>query len=311
MRRAPSRISIYSLRERDILPLGDLDIPLIFLTRNSLRFIPSFLEHYRALGVTRFLCVDDQSSDGTRERLLKEDDVEVFGSDVRYREAKGGGLWREALVRMFGTQRWYLNVDCDEYFVYDQYETRKLPELIRKLEAEGIYHCPAPMIDFYPENTIQSADFGGSGSNMPWHTANMFDASGYRLFRTTSGMLMSGGPRDRIMDRPDVHDELMKYPLVYVDYEIGLSVSIHKPWPFTRNFSPIIGSLLHFKFFNETEDLVVEAINDNQYFKGSRSYIRMLGAIQEGKLNYLVSDISVPYQGSKQMAELGFFKSLF
>ena len=311
VRKRHDPVKIYPLRTGDIRPLGPEDIPLIFLTHNSIQFLPSFLAHYRNLGVTRFLCVDDQSTDGTREKLLKEKDVDVFGSDVRYRQANGGNLWREALVRIFGTKRWYMNVDCDEYLVYDGCETRKLPELIAALEAKGVLHCPAPMIDCYPSNSIKSAVFDGSTDIMPWQIANSFDRQGYRLFRTSSTMTMMGGPRDRLLDDPEHYDELMKYPLLFVEHEIAFTISIHKPWPFDRNFSPIYGSLLHFKFFSETEEFVKKAIAGGQYFKGSRAYKTMLEAITAGKLDNLNSNVSVQYQGSKQLLDLGFFKSAF
>ncbi|WP_281032617.1 glycosyltransferase family 2 protein [Phyllobacterium salinisoli] len=311
VKRNPGEICISPLKSPDIRPLGPEDIPLIFLTRNSLRFLRSFLLHYRTLGVTRFLCIDDRSTDGTREFLLEESDVDLFGSDIRYREANGGRSWREAIVQLYGTNRWYLNVDCDEYFIYHQYETKRLPQFIAGLEAAGITHCPAPMIDCYPGDAITSAVFDGSSDVMPWEIANMFDVEGYRLLRTGSGMIMSGGPRARVLNNPDIHDELMKYPLVYVEGEITFGVSIHKPWPFTRNFSPIMGSLLHFKFFDQTEKLVREAIADNQYYRGSRSYKNMLEAIKKGQLDYLRSEISNEFRNSQQLAELGFFKTVF
>ncbi len=307
----PNPMNLVPIGSERIKPLDASDLPLIFLTRNSFRFIPSFLAHYRALGITRFLCVDDQSTDGTRERLSQEGDVDLFGSDVRFRQARGGKLWREALVRIYGRNRWYMNVDCDEYFIYDKCETKHLSEFIARLEALGVRHCPAPMIDCYPEDSIQSAVFDGSDDVMPWTIASMLDGKGYRLSRTSSGMEMTGGPRDRIAKRPGVHEELMKYPLVFVEHETTFSSSIHKPWPFTRNFSPILGSLLHFKFFNDTEALVKQAIDDGQYFKGSRSYKNMLKAIEEGRLDNLRTDVSVKFKDSKQMSELGFFKSPF
>jgi glycosyltransferase involved in cell wall biosynthesis len=304
-------VQILSLRKGDIRPLGPKDIPLIFLTHNSIQFLPSFLAHYRKLGIARFLCVDDQSTDGTREKLLDEDDVDLFGSNIRYRQANGGNLWREALVRIYGTKRWYMNVDCDEYFIYNECETRKLPELIAGLQANGVLHCPAPMIDCYPSASLKSAVFDGSSDVMPWEIANTFDRQGYRLFRTNSAMSMMGGPRDRLLDDPENYDELMKYPLLYVEHDIAFTISIHKPWPFHRNFSPIYGSLLHFKFFSETEDFVKKAIEGGQYFKGSRAYKTMLEAITAGRLDNLTSDVSANFEHSKQLSGLGFFKSVF
>lgn len=77
-RRTDEPVVVKPLRAGGIRPLKDNDFPLIFLCHDGRRFLPSFLAHYRKLGVTRFLCVDDQSSDGSRDFLLAEDDVDVL-----------------------------------------------------------------------------------------------------------------------------------------------------------------------------------------------------------------------------------------
>src|SRR5690606_32591497 len=117
-RDSASSVKIRPLKGNEVRQLSADDIPLVFLTRNDRRFLNSFLAHYRRLGVTRFICVDDASDDGTREALLAEPDVDVFASNVRYKEARRGRLWREILFSIYGANRWYLNVDSDEYFIY-------------------------------------------------------------------------------------------------------------------------------------------------------------------------------------------------
>ena len=55
-------------------------------------------------------------------------------STVRYGEARRGKLWREALFARYGKNRWYLNIDADEYLVYDRCFEKPLPDLIAQLE---------------------------------------------------------------------------------------------------------------------------------------------------------------------------------
>ncbi len=50
-------------------PLAAGDLALVCTVRNSASYLPAFLAHYRRLGVTRFVFVDDRSDDGTAELL--------------------------------------------------------------------------------------------------------------------------------------------------------------------------------------------------------------------------------------------------
>ncbi len=54
---------------REIEPLTSADVPLVFVTHNDAVLLSAFIQHYRQLGVTRFICVDDVSTDGTRGSL--------------------------------------------------------------------------------------------------------------------------------------------------------------------------------------------------------------------------------------------------
>ena len=105
VRRNPHPAELIPLRGT-YRPLMKDDLPIIFLTRNSLRFVPSFLEHYRRMGVTRFLCVDDRSTDGTRERLLSEHDVEnlLIGPKV------SRGQWGNAMAKLVGQFVWHASL---------------------------------------------------------------------------------------------------------------------------------------------------------------------------------------------------------
>jgi hypothetical protein len=39
-----------------VRPLAAEDVPLVYVIRNEIKLAPAFLDHYRRLGVTRFIC---------------------------------------------------------------------------------------------------------------------------------------------------------------------------------------------------------------------------------------------------------------
>ncbi len=289
-------------------PLKATDLPLVFLAHNDLKLAYALLTHYRRLGVTRFICVDDCSTDGCREFLAGEADVDVWTSPVRYREARRGKLWREALFARYGKNRWYLNVDADEFLVYEDCFARPLPELIKKLERLGERRLAAPMLDFYPNGELSGAVYDGKDGRMPWEMVRHFDTSGYQLTFTKRYMSLCGGPRTRKLN---AEVELMKYPLLYWDDRCSFGVSIHQPTPFEWNFSPISGVLLHFKFFADVQEKMAHAVADQQYFDGAREYRKILEALEkDGALDF-TNESSVAYQEVGQLIELGFFRRLW
>ena len=99
-------VRIWSAKNKGYVPLSEDDFPLIFVVHNGRRFLPSFLDHYRSIGVTRFVCVDDVSSDGTTDYLLKQKDVDVHFSNVRYGDAARSKTWRELLAEKYGKNKW-------------------------------------------------------------------------------------------------------------------------------------------------------------------------------------------------------------
>jgi len=61
------------------------------MARDEIFPISDFLNHYRAQGVERFIVLDDQSQDGTRELLLTEPDVMVAEGPLHYHRWRGTG----------------------------------------------------------------------------------------------------------------------------------------------------------------------------------------------------------------------------
>ncbi|NLS04532.1 glycosyltransferase family 2 protein [Rhizobium sp. P32RR-XVIII] len=288
-------------------PLAADDLAAVVVARNEVMMLPSFLAHYRGLGVSRFIFLDDRSEDDSLAFLSRQPDVDLWTSPVRFAEAGGGMQWREALFARYGFNRWYLNLDADEYLIYDQYHEKPLQELIKHLESRRCRRLSAPMIDMYPSCAVEQAQFHGD-SGMPWEVADLFDKDGYEFRMKRQNMLMVGGPRLR---KFGLNNQLMKSPLIFWDEACSLRQGIHKPLPYTRNFFPISAVLLHFKFFADFRAELADAISDGQHYDNSREYKAIATALHPKDTLDFQSEVSTRYEGPQQMIELGFMQPLW
>ncbi len=129
------------------------EITLYTVNRNNRAFIQPWLDHYRRLGVQRFVVVDDGSSPPL-ETLMDAQDVHVviprFGT---FRTSKV--FWMRVLMGAFqepGT--WVLTADIDEFLDLDHAGTQAAPNplagLLKLADARGWSHFPALMLDMMP-----------------------------------------------------------------------------------------------------------------------------------------------------------------
>ncbi|MES5098721.1 glycosyltransferase family 2 protein [Agrobacterium sp. BA1120] len=297
-KRRRQNVPMSALVRRNIRVQNGTD--LVFVTHNDLNLIPFFLKHYRSLGVSRFIAVDDASTDGTREFLLEQSDVDIWTSPVRYSEARRGRQWREQLFEIYGKKRWYINVDSDELLVFAHSETRTISDLIKALEAAGDKRLAAPMLDMYSGGGTR--DYGPD--DPPWLLSDHFDMNSYDVTVEKRGVSIKGGPRGRKFGEDN---ELMKYPVIYWDDSCYFGSSPHRPLPYGRNFPKTWGALLHFKFFVDYKEKIAEAVREKQHFGGSAHYVKLLDEIeQNGAIDLYDGDVSVKFSGSHQLIDLGF-----
>jgi len=288
-------------------PLRTDDFPLVFLTHNDRRLLPSFLAHYREMGVTRFICTDDGSTDGTREYLAAQPDVDLYVSNVRYKQADRGKIWREKLLARYGFDRWYLNVDSDEYFVYDNMKSQDIADYARQLDACRIRRVPAPMLDLYPIGGLGTAVFSGRDGERPWDIATHFDRDGYSGRILSNALSLNGGMRARVFG---ARGELMKYPLMRWDRYCSLGRTVHRPRPALYNFPPVMAALLHFKVFSDFKDRTRYAVEQAQHHKGAELYRAVLERIDTTKDLDLGYSGSIRYLGAEDLVEKGFMRPL-
>ncbi|WP_158598473.1 glycosyltransferase family 2 protein [Notoacmeibacter ruber] len=238
-----------------------------------MRFLPSFLKHYRSLGVDRFVFVDDGSEDGSVEFLSGQADVDLYTSKLRFAEARRGRLWREQLALSYGFDRWYINVDSDEYLIPPCNGKMDFKTYLRRIFGLNKRRIIAPMIDLYPIGSLSHAKFDAGSGGYPWDVADHFDRDGYRYERSESGNIsIYGGPRHRVFG---VNAKLTKYPVLWWDSDTSLRKSIHAPDPSWRNSPTEWGVLLHFKIFSDLKQQVAAVVENRQHYDGASIYKQM------------------------------------
>jgi hypothetical protein len=276
--------------------------------RNECLRIGGVLDHHRRLGVSEFFVIDNLSEDGTREYLATQDDVNLFLSRVEYSQGKYGLNATNELLDRYGSGRWCLTVDADEYFVYPHCETKNLSVLTRFLEANRYDSMFAVLLDMYGKRSISETS-AAPGQSL-WECCPHFDLGPYarvskKLFPFFE---LRGGPRQRVFwdSSESFHPPAVsKVPLVkwQTGYRYVASTHFMKPAP--QRLADLSGALLHFKFLSDFHDRArLEALR-GQHFAGAREYKKYLEGIQADPELTLHFEGSGTYRKSGDLVQSG------
>jgi hypothetical protein len=246
------------------------DIALIAVVRNEAQRLPLFFEHYKKLGVTRFLMVDNASEDATAEVLLAESAADIFHTEASYRDACSGIYWHNGLACAYCIGHWTLMADADELFVYDGMDRHGLPELTKWLERGSQDRVFAPMIDVYPPDVI-----GETGLTVRENLLqnSWFDTTGYALQRKAGGWLATGGPRQRLFSEEELTHGAWasKYPLFKMKSETVI-YNAHFIWPRDEGLARPMGALMHLKFMDDFAARSAQNERQGQHYDNARRY---------------------------------------
>jgi len=292
------------------------DILLVTVLRNERVRLPYFLSYYRELGVGAFLVVDNNSTDGSCEYLVGQEDVSIWRTDASYKRARFGVDWVNGLLTRHGHGHWVLCVDVDEFFVYAHRETRPLQALVDWLEASSIKSFGTLLLDMYSKRPIEKTPYR-EGAN-PFNQLEYFDGGNYTIRRNGKygNLWIQGGPRQRIFfaDTPEKAPALNKIPLVKWKRGYVYVSSTHSLLPRGLNQTydewggeKATGCLLHAKFVDILREKALEELERKQHFAGSREYKAYSRKIGTGTRMW--SEASVKYEGWRQLEELGLMSS--
>lgn len=315
-------------REVKAPPPHDGGVTVLCLVKNELFYLRPFLDHYRRLGVSRFVFLDDGSDDGGLEYLLQQADCGVVTSELAFDQPVNGKraetVWRTALAQTYCDDRWTAVVDADEFIVlppgYDN-----LARFTDKLDEMGARIIGAAMIDFYPANIADldnSAPPGGSAElfdrypyfdDYPhgrWERGTFWRAYGGVRARliTSHGLAKAAKPKSleqsirsawlKLLGRskPAGFNAIHKVPLVRWTsrYEYVHPHSLN-----TAPRSDIQLPLAHFKFTGSFASKTAAAMVKGAYFSNdARVYVDLLDAMRRGDGSFLC-DVSRRYSRSE------------
>ena len=277
--------------------------------RNERARLPWLLDHYRGLGVDRFLFLDNDSDDGTRAWLLGQGpDVHLFHTTASFATSGAGMRWTNRLLDEHGTGAWCLTIDADEVLVYPHVETLPLTGLTAYLDATGAEAFAAPMIDMYAQAPLDEVAYEPGQSLIeafPW-----FDATGY-VRRDSERLPLfppAGRCRARVFhDTPAAGPILQKVPLIRWAPEIKYTSSKHTAFP--CRLAEITGALLHFKYLPDFAAQVRAEVARGQHYLGGKEYRAYLRRLEQGQSLSLMGLLSCRYRDSAQLVELGLIQT--
>ncbi|MBV8359855.1 MAG: glycosyltransferase family 2 protein [Deltaproteobacteria bacterium] len=341
-------IRVHTLVRVDGRPITDNknEIRAFMTVRDEISRLPHTIEHHRKLGVTRFLVVDNGSSDGCKEFLLAQPDCHVFTTANSHSESGYGAEWWNALLNEYGANHWCLTVDADEWFVYPGYEKQPLTVLAGYLERSGAQGMFAFLLDMYGSGAIAESTAESERSLLDACRYFDRDYTWHRRFYLP-GLQGSefppyevfGGPRLRIMF-PLLHrhyyllqamwliaaythlltgktplpralrpaPRLWKIPFLH--WRPGTRYeNVHSTTPI--KLSDTTGALLHFKFLQDFYMRVSAELNRKEQ-RATGVWAEELGRyrakLQQDPTFGFRFPGSVEYEGSEQLVRLGLMK---
>ena len=248
---------------------------LICVIKNDLLRLELLLDYYRSLGVKAFAFLDDHSTDGTREYLLRQSDVTLYAASKQYTSTRRRA-WINLIVNQEGINRWYLIIDSDELFDYRDRESKSICTLTNHLERNKRKRVKAIMVDmFSPQNLY---DDGIKTSNDIVRIMNRFDNHFYlrKSGITNTYQVTADGGRstvfnDRRVKRPPTFC-LSKYPLMYFDRK-DIMISSHEIFPLSRNKPDRPNTVLrHYKFIPGDEEKYEARVREKNFYGNSKEY---------------------------------------
>ena len=250
----------------------DESVIAICVAKNDLTKMKGFINHHRKLGIHNFVILDNDSTDGSIEWLLEQNDVFLLQTKIPYttnrREA-----WVNRIMAYFGDERWYYVADSDELLVYEDCENRGINELIRFFEAKGIVRARALMVDMYAK-----AKYYKDGKIEEYlNECIYFDSDTYYESERHQLDLICGGPRERIFNQAPW---LTKYPIFYLRKK-DLECKSHFLFPFAENKDTQCNIILkHYKFQPGELNKYQQIVKAGNYFNGSKQYKAYLNVLE-------------------------------
>ena len=292
-------------KAKTVFPVVDIpddkgEIRLFSVVKDEILKIPDFFSHYRRMGVDRFFIVDNNSSDGTFEYLIEQDDVHVFRTNESFYFEKE---WIESLLKTYGNGNWCVLSDADERFIFPFYEKVGIKEVCSYFDERGYNAVDSLIVDLYADMPMLDAHF--LPDKNPLMRFKYFEKNGYvevknrRILNNNSGAkAYRGGVNNSVFGR---NYQLNKVCLLKVNKDLDLVMNGHH-YIKHANLAPIRGAVLHFKFTSDLLNKSKRMKEEEEYYSMHyKKYYKVLSDLPDINLK---RDFSYQYEGSQQLIDL-------
>ena len=283
------------------------DVLACTVVRNERFQLDDFLAHHRALGVTRFLFVDNGSTDGTVEFLNAQSDVSLLNGKGSFQAVKFGSAWFELALRRWRPNGWTLLIDADERFVHPIDEHAKLHELVTWLDGCQHRGMTAVLLDMYGPGPVADTFFVEGSPfvevcpyfDVPFFHREVPKAGPYRNAR-----IFEGGMRTRVFG--DASPLLSKVPLVKYGPEVVLTGGQHFTNIPDEGLSPARAALLHMKYSAGLFGRASIEIARGEHYDNAGFYRPIVSRLTtEPNLSFYTPGVSVRYCDAESLLNAG------
>lgn len=273
------------------------------VVRDEAPMMRHFLDHYRSLGVTDFVVIDNRSQDDLPAVLAEFPDLRIVHARVEghFASHRHGMAWVNEVAES-GVADWLLFVDADELLVFPGCETTPLPRLLEHLDTRGETLLRAAMIDLYDDAYREGGRPSEAFAAHRWFFADVW----FLDVLHAPYVHVSGGIRDSLTQRL----QLEKSPLIKASHGVRYR-SNHQATPALP--AATTAALLHAKVFRDRElhDLPTEEITAHRRVQERSGWcpVRHLVTARPPPQATLDAPFHHRYRDSRQLLALGYVEA--
>lgn len=286
------------------IPKNKSEIRLFLIVRNESLRLPYFFEYYKKLGVDRFFVVNNNSTDKTQDFLLKQNNTHIFFTkEVFKRQAERF----DYLIHKYGLGHWCVVVDADEFLRYPHSEKLDIKKLCSYLDEQNFNSLHCLLLDMYANKPLDKVKYN-KGQN-PIFITPFFDVDSHSITRKYNegsiDFMFVGGLRNRVFNIDAIW--LSKYPLIKVHKKLYLHWGTHIIE--NSHIANIIGTSLHFKYFNDFIPRVSEETIRKEHWNNAKQYqIYNSKTANNPSINFYNSK-STAFKNNNQLIKLRLMKT--